>query len=34
MVIKWKDIYEKLEAAIDRMEHIANLVESVLIKNA
>src|SRR5712691_7355222 len=33
-VIKWKDIYEKLEAAIDRMEHIANLVESVLIKNA
>ncbi len=32
-VIKWKDIYEKLEAAIDRVEHIANLVESVLIKN-
>jgi uncharacterized protein len=33
-VIKWKDIYERLEAAIDRMEDIANLVESVLIKNA
>jgi predicted phosphate transport protein (TIGR00153 family) len=32
-VIKWKDIYEKLEAAIDRVEHIANLVEGVLIKN-
>ena len=32
-VIKWKDIYEKLEAAIDRCEHIANIVEGVIIKN-
>jgi predicted phosphate transport protein (TIGR00153 family) len=33
-VIKWKDIYEKLEAAIDRCENVANIIESVIIKNA
>lgn len=33
MVIKWKDIYEKLEAAVDRCEHVANIVEGVIIKN-
>jgi uncharacterized protein len=33
MVIKWKEIYEKLEAAVDRCEHVANIVESVIIKN-
>ncbi|MBA3441108.1 MAG: DUF47 family protein [Pyrinomonadaceae bacterium] len=32
-VIKWKDIYEKLEAAVDRCEHVANIVEGVIIKN-
>jgi predicted phosphate transport protein (TIGR00153 family) len=33
-VIKWKDIYEKLEAAVDRCENVANIIESVIIKNA
>ncbi|HEY0077251.1 MAG TPA: DUF47 family protein [Pyrinomonadaceae bacterium] len=33
-VIKWKDIYEKLEATIDRCESVANIIESVIIKNA
>lgn len=32
-VIKWKDIYEKLEAAVDRCEDAANIIESVIIKN-
>src|SRR5918912_1048032 len=32
VVIKWKDIYEKLEAAVDRCENVANIIESVIIK--
>jgi uncharacterized protein len=33
-VIKWKEIYEKLEAAVDRCESVANIIESVIIKHA
>ena len=33
-VIKWKDIYEHLETAIDKCEDAANIVESVVLKNA
>ncbi len=33
-VIKWKDIYEKLENAVDRCERVANIIESVIIKHA
>ncbi|HVF57670.1 MAG TPA: DUF47 family protein [Pyrinomonadaceae bacterium] len=33
-VIKWKEIYEKLESTIDRCESVANIIESVIIKNA
>ena len=33
-VIKWKEIYEKLEAAVDRCESVANIIEGVIIKNA
>jgi predicted phosphate transport protein (TIGR00153 family) len=33
-VLKWKEIYEKLEAAIDRCENVANIIESVIIKHA
>ncbi|MGB8510319.1 MAG: DUF47 family protein [Pyrinomonadaceae bacterium] len=33
-VIKWKDIYEKLESTIDRCENVANIIESVIIKHA
>jgi hypothetical protein len=33
-VLKWKEIYEKLEAAVDRCEHVANIIESVIIKHS
>jgi predicted phosphate transport protein (TIGR00153 family) len=33
-VVKMKDIYESLEDAIDRCEDIANVLETILIKNA
>ena len=32
-VLKWKEVYEKLEAAIDRCENVANIIESVIIKH-
>ena len=32
MVIKWKDIYEFLENAIDRCEDVANVVEGVALE--
>ncbi len=34
LVIKWKDIYEFLEEAIDRCEDIANVVEGVALEYA
>jgi predicted phosphate transport protein (TIGR00153 family) len=34
MVIRWKDIFERLESAIDATEHVANILEGVVIKNA
>jgi hypothetical protein len=33
-VLKWRDIVEQIESAIDRCEDIANTVESVLVKYA
>jgi predicted phosphate transport protein (TIGR00153 family) len=33
-VIRWKDIFERLEAAIDATEHAAYTLESIVIKNA
>ena len=33
-VIKWKEIYEHLETAIDKCEDAANVVEAVVLKNA
>ena len=33
VVIRWKDIYERLEQAIDACEHVANLLEGIVIKN-
>jgi len=33
-VIKWKEIYEHLETAIDKCEDAANIVEGVALKNA
>ena len=33
-VIRWKDIYDKLETAVDRCEQTANIIETVVIKHA
>jgi uncharacterized protein Yka (UPF0111/DUF47 family) len=33
-VIKWKDIYEELESATDRCEDVANVLDSIVLKNA
>jgi len=32
-IIKWKDIYATLELAIDECEHVANIIESIVLKN-
>jgi hypothetical protein len=34
MVIRWKDIFERLEDAIDATETTANILEGIVIKNA
>ena len=34
VVIRWKDIYERLESAIDATEQVANILEGVVIKNS
>jgi predicted phosphate transport protein (TIGR00153 family) len=34
IVIRWKDIYEALEAAIDACETAANVIGNVVVKNA
>jgi uncharacterized protein Yka (UPF0111/DUF47 family) len=33
-IIKWKDVYETLESAIDECEHVANIIESIILKHA
>src|SRR4051794_10257049 len=33
VVIRWKDIFEKLEDAIDATEHVANIIEGIALKN-
>jgi uncharacterized protein Yka (UPF0111/DUF47 family) len=33
-LIKWKEIYETLETATDKCEDAANILESVVVKNA
>ena len=33
-VIKWKEIYETLEAATDRCEDVANVIEGVVLENS
>ena len=33
-VIRWKDIYERLENAIDATERVANILEGIVIKNS
>ena len=34
VVIRWKDVYERLEAAIDATERVANIMEGIIIKNS
>ena len=34
VVIRWKDIYDRLESAIDATERVANLLEGIVIKNS
>jgi predicted phosphate transport protein (TIGR00153 family) len=34
VVIRWKDIFERLEMAIDACEHVANILEGIVIKNS
>jgi uncharacterized protein len=34
VVIRWKDIFERLEAAIDSTETVANILEGIVIKNS
>lgn len=34
VVIRWKDIFDRLENAIDSCEHVANVLEGIVIKNS
>lgn len=34
VVIRWKDIFERLEEAIDAAEHVANVLANIVIKNS
>jgi predicted phosphate transport protein (TIGR00153 family) len=34
LVIKWKEIYEHLEDASDKCEDVANIIETIVLKNA
>jgi uncharacterized protein Yka (UPF0111/DUF47 family) len=33
VVIRWKDIYERLEAAIDASHHAGNTLEGLVVKS-
>ena len=33
VVIRWKDIFERLEHAIDACEHVANILEGIVVKH-
>jgi uncharacterized protein len=33
VVIRWKDLFERLESAVDATEHVAWILESIVIKN-
>ena len=34
VVIRWKDIFERLEQAIDATERVADVIDEIIIKNA
>jgi uncharacterized protein Yka (UPF0111/DUF47 family) len=33
-IIKWKDVYEILEKGIDRCEDVADVLHTIVVKNA
>ncbi len=33
-IIKWKEIYETIERGIDKCEDVANVIETIILKNA
>ena len=33
-VIKWKEVYDRIETAVDKCEDVANIIESVVVKYA
>lgn len=33
-LLKWKDLYEALEEAIDKCEDVSNTLETIVLKNA
>lgn len=34
LVLKWKEVYDRIEIAVDKCEDVANVVESVVVKYA
>ena len=34
VVIRWKDLFERLEEAVDAAETVANILEGIVIKNS
>jgi hypothetical protein len=34
VVIRWKDIFDRLEASIDACEHVAHILEGIVVKHA
>ena len=33
-IIKWKEIFEQAEVVLDKCEHIAKIIESIIVKNS
>jgi uncharacterized protein Yka (UPF0111/DUF47 family) len=33
-VLKWKEVIESMEEALDGLENVANIIESVVLKHA
>jgi predicted phosphate transport protein (TIGR00153 family) len=33
-IIKWKEVFEVVEAAVDKCEDVSNVIESIILKNA
>jgi uncharacterized protein Yka (UPF0111/DUF47 family) len=34
VVIRWKDVFERLEQAIDACEHVSHILEGIVVKQA